>query len=80
MKNYDQSVEINHNPNGLYISHHPSRILIIYGSESRKTNLFLNLIKINDHILTKFIYMSKIHSNQSINYLLMEEKKQELKN
>ena len=80
MKNYDQSVEINHNPNGLYISDHPSRILIIYGSESRKTNVFLNLIKINDHILTKFIYMSKIHSNQSINYLLMEEKKQELKN
>ena len=80
MKNYDQSVEINHNPNGLYIPHHPSRILIIGGSESRKTNVFLNLIKINDQILTKFIYMSKIHSNQSINYLLMEEKKQELKN
>ena len=32
MKNHDQSVEINHNPNWLYIRDHPSRILIICGS------------------------------------------------
>ena len=29
MKNYDQSVEINHNPNWPYVSDHPYRILII---------------------------------------------------
>ena len=45
MKNYDQSVEINHNPNCPYISDHPYRILIMGGSGSRKTNVLLNLIK-----------------------------------
>ena len=30
-------------------------------------------------MLTKFIYTSKIHSNQSINYLLTEEKKVRIK-
>ena len=34
----------------------------------------------NNQILTKFTDMLKIHSNQSINYLLTEEKKQESKN
>ena len=32
IKNYDQSVEINCNPNWPYISDHPYRILIIGGS------------------------------------------------
>ena len=36
MKNYDQSVEINHNLNWHYIPDHPYRILIIGGSESGK--------------------------------------------
>ena len=45
MKNYDQSVEINHNPNWPYIPDHPYRILIIGGSGSLKTNVLLNLIK-----------------------------------
>ena len=45
MKNYDQSVEINHNPNWSYIPDHPYRILIIGGSGSRKTNMLLKLIK-----------------------------------
>ena len=80
IKNYDQLVKINHNPNEPYIPDHPYRILIIGGSGSERANMFLNLIKINDQMLTKFIYMSKINSNQSINYLLMEEKKQELRN
>ena len=31
MKIYDQSVEINHNLNWVYISDHPYRILIIDG-------------------------------------------------
>ena len=45
MKNYDQSVEINHNPNWPYIPDHPYRILIIGGLGSGKTNVLLNLIK-----------------------------------
>ena len=45
MKNYDQSLEINHNQNWPYIPDHPYRILIIGGSGSGKTNPLLNLIK-----------------------------------
>ena len=45
MKNYDQSVEINHNPNCPYIPDHPYRILTIGGSESGNINVLLNLIK-----------------------------------
>ena len=45
MKNYDKSVEINHNTNGPYIPDHPYRILIIGGSGSGKTFALLNLIK-----------------------------------
>ena len=45
MKNYDQSVEINHNPNWPCIPDYLCRILIIHVSESGKTNVLLNLIK-----------------------------------
>ena len=45
MKNYDQSVEINHNPNWPYIFDHPYRVSIIGGSGLGKTNALLNLIK-----------------------------------
>ena len=45
MKNYDESVEINHNPNWSDILGHPYRILIIGGLKSRKTNVLLNLIQ-----------------------------------
>ena len=45
MENYDQSFEINHNPNWPYILDHIYRILIIGGSGSGKTNLLLNLVK-----------------------------------
>ena len=45
MKNYDESVEINHNPNWPYILGHPYRILLIGGLKSRKTNVLLNLIQ-----------------------------------
>ena len=38
MKNYDQSVEINHNPSWPYIPYHAYRILIIGGSGSGKTS------------------------------------------
>ena len=45
MKNYNQSVELDHNPNYSYISDHLQSILIIGGSESGKTNMLLNLTK-----------------------------------
>ena len=45
MKNYNQSVEINHNPNWPYILDHPYRVSIIGGSGLGKTNALLNLIK-----------------------------------
>ena len=45
MKNYDESVEINHKSNWPYISDHPYRILIIDGSRSGKTNVLLKLMK-----------------------------------
>ena len=45
MKNYDQSIEINHNKNWPYIPDHLYRILITGGSGSVKTTVLLNLIK-----------------------------------
>ena len=45
MKHSDESVEVNLNPNWIYISNHPYRILINGGSGSGKTNLLLNLMK-----------------------------------
>ena len=56
MKSYDQSVEINHNPNWPYISDHPYIILIIGGSGSGKTKALLNFIfkKIYLHVKDPF--------------------------
>ena len=45
IKNYDQSVELNHSQNWPYIPDHLHKILIIGGSGSRKSNVLLNLIK-----------------------------------
>ena len=45
IKNYDESVEINHNPYWPYIPDHPYRILIIGGSRSGKAITLLNLTK-----------------------------------
>ena len=69
IKNYDESIEIYHNPNWPYIPGSPYRILII-GSELGRTNVLLNLININNQILTTFIFTSKFH---------LIEKKQKLK-
>ena len=38
-KNYEESVEIRHNPNWTYIADHPYRILIIGCSGSGKVNV-----------------------------------------
>ena len=56
MKNYDQLVEINLNPNQAYIHDHSYRILIIGGSGSGKTNMLLNVIK-NQRIDIDKIYL-----------------------
>ena len=45
MKNYDQTVEMNHDLNWPYIPDHPYKILTTGGSESTTTNMLLNLIK-----------------------------------
>ena len=45
VKNYNQTVEINHNLDWPYIPDHSYRILIIGGLESGKTDVLLNLIK-----------------------------------
>ena len=45
MKNYEESVEINHNPNWPYIPDYPYKVLLIGGSGSGKTNVLLYLIK-----------------------------------
>ena len=50
MKNYDQSVKINHNPNWPYIPDHPCRILIISVSGSGKTNV----IELNKTSATRY--------------------------
>ena len=73
IKNYDQSVKINNNPNRPYIPDPLYRILIIGVSGTGKTNGFLNLIR--NQIMTKFTYMLKIHLHQSVNCLLMQKKK-----
>ena len=40
MKNYNEPVEINHNPDWPYIQGHPYRTLIIGGSISSKTKCY----------------------------------------
>ena len=75
MENYDQQVEINRNPNLPYIFNHRYRISIIGGSKSGKNNTLLKLIIHERPNVGKFIYTSKIHLNQSINYFPTEEKK-----
>ena len=73
MKNYGQSIEINHTPIWVYIPDHPHRIFIIGHSGSCKTNALLNLIRLDVDIV-KIYLSSKIHMDQSIECLLREEK------
>ena len=44
-KNYNESLEVSHNPNWPHIPDHLYRILIIGGPGSGKTNVLLNLTK-----------------------------------
>ena len=45
MKNYDESIKINYNPNWSYIFNQLYGILIVSGSGSGKTNVLLHLVK-----------------------------------
>ena len=47
IKNYDQLVKVNHNPNKAYIPDHPYRIVIIGGSGTGKTNDFFSTLELD---------------------------------
>ena len=60
MRNYDESVKMNHNQNWLYIPDHPYRMLIIDGSGSGKTIVLLNLIKHQQKDIDKNLFKHQI--------------------
>ena len=64
MENYDQSVEINHNPNWCYILDHTYGILIIGCSGSGKTNVLLTFIKNEPPDIDKiYLYVLEVYEN-----------------
>ena len=73
MKNYDESVEINHNPNWSYILNHPYGIVIIGGSGSDNTDVLLNLIQNQRPDIDK-IYLYVKDSFQSKYQILINER------
>ena len=54
--NYVIENKTKHNKDWPYIPDHPCRILIIWGSESGKTNLLLNLIENEPDIYNIYLY------------------------
>ena len=50
IKNYNESVEISHDPNWSYIPDHPYRTIIIGGSGSETTNV----IELNKTLTTRY--------------------------
>ena len=60
LKTYDKSVEINHNSKWPYIHDHPYRSLIIGSSQSGKTNVLLNLIKLQQPDIDKIYLYVKV--------------------
>ena len=71
MKKYEP-VKLNHNPNWPCIPDHPYRILIRMTQDQAKL-CYMNLKHQRPDV--DKIYSSKIHLNQSINYLLTEKEK-----
>ena len=59
--NYDNENKTGHNSNWPYIPDHPYRILIIGGSGSGKTNVFLNLIKNQPDIDKIYLYFKDLY-------------------
>ena len=72
MKNYVVSIKINQNPNWLYVLDDSYRILVIRGSGSSKTNVLLNLIKIQRPDIDKsYLYVKDLFESKHellINY------------
>ena len=65
MKNYDESVEINHNSNWPYITDHPYLILITDDSGPGKTNVLMNLfLYVKDPFESK--YQSLINRREKV--------------
>ena len=79
MKNYDESVKINHNPNRPYILDHPYRNLINGGSESSKANVLLNLIKHPRPDVDKIYLQVKDPLESNYQFLLNRGENQEIK-
>ena len=81
MINFDDYVDKNkteHNSKWLYIPDHPYRILIIGGSESRKTNALLNLIENQPDIAKIYLY-AKDSYEAKYQYLIKIREKVSLK-
>ena len=72
VKNYVVSIKINQNPNWLYVLDDSYRILVIRGSGSSKTNVLLNLIKIQWPDIDKsYLYVKDLFESKHellINY------------
>ena len=79
IKNYDQPVKLNDNPNWTYISGHPYKILITGGSGSGKTNVLLNLIKHQRPDIDKIYLYIKDPLKSKYQLLVNRRKKEELK-
>ena len=73
-KNYDESVEINHNRNWSYIPVHPNKTLIVGGSGSSKINVLLNLIKHQRPDINK-VYLYVKNAFESKYQLLINKRK-----
>ena len=78
MKNCDESVEINHHLNWLYIPDHPDRILIIGGSGSGNT-MILNLIKTQRPDIDKIYLYIKVPFKSGYQLLINWREKVEIK-
>ena len=74
MKDCDESVKFNYNPNWPYIPNHPFKFLIIGGSVSGKTNVLLHF-SVKNQMVTLFIPTSKIYSNKSLHFQKFELEK-----
>ena len=80
MKNYDESVEINHNSNWPYIPDHPYKILIFGGSGSGTNNVLLNLVKNQQADIDKIYLYVKDLFESKYQLLINGREKVEIKN
>ena len=76
MKNYNVSVDVNHNPNWSYIPDHHYSISIIGCSGSGKTNALLNVqsycvTKRNKRSTTRFIRLSHLYQECHIHCVVV---------